>query len=573
MSSRSRKRRGQRSKQRAHNSATGNGRVERVEVQPAAAAPIEEPQPIVVHQAELHGDLGSPDVAPAAAPIIHEPSAQQVLHGAAAREHTDNDHHIVSAAAAPPPVAAPPASAQERAYSIDALRGLFLILMTLGFTIQAGMFPEWMYHRQTPPGADPFVDIPGIAWRDLAYAAFLFTMAAALPITLSRRIEKGELELGIMGSVVRRGFMLMVFALMIGHANTYFIGYTNTGRAIAVLGFVLMFALFVRRRSDWNEQRFNVMRKLAWVAAIAFLALTPVLYNSTFDPARADGVIAAIAFAAVVGSVVWYLTRNNLNARLGVLAGAVALYLGARGDGWLNSIWWSSPFPWLAKPSSLTLLCIVIPGTIAGDQVLRWMRAPHPDEPDVKGWSSGRVLLISALAAVLTPIAVVGLYNRWVLGTTQLTAGLCLAGLLLVHRATYPGERMLKSLFTWAAAWLMLGLLIEPFEGGIKKVPETLSYFFTVTGLTTMLLVTFAGVVDVMKKAGWARPFIDVGHNPMLCYILFTVFLNSIFEMIPALRPVLRGSPGASLLRSVLTVVLVVLIVRAFSRARIYWRT
>ncbi|HUF49877.1 MAG TPA: DUF5009 domain-containing protein [Longimicrobiales bacterium] len=539
-----------------------------------------ETQPIVIHQPELHGTADTETALPAYAPggggagpraaegaaepldaevpVVHEPAARELV---AVPDVGPAGGAVVAAPDQPVPAAVP------RAHSIDALRGLFLILMTLGFTIQVGMFPEWMYHRQQD------AEVAGISWRDLAYAAFVFTMAAALPITLSRRIDRGALELGIVGAALRRGFLLFVFALMIGHSNTYFIGYTQTGRAIAVIGFLIMFALFTRRRSDWNETRFRLLNTTAWVAAIAFLALSPLLYDSTFSPARRDQVIAELAFVAVIGAVLWYFTRANVTARLAALAGAVALYLGAHSDGWIAGVWWSSPFPWLVQPSQLALLCVIVPGTIAGDHVLRWMRASQSDEPDVKGWSGGRIALLSALAFVLTPIVVIGLYHRWVLETTQLSAALCAAGLLLVHRATYPGEGMLKSLFTWAAVWLLLGLVLDPFEGGIRKVPETLSYLFTVTGLTTMLLVSMAGVVDLMKKPHWVRPLIDVGHNPMLTYILFTVFLNSIFELIPALRPVLRDSPGASILRSILTVVLVVLIVRAFTRARIYWRT
>jgi predicted acyltransferase len=530
-------------------------------------------QPIIIHQAELNGYLGD---------VPHEPSAQERIAGAdvasahvappvlhETRDHAGRDTTlIVESEGQDIPVE--PAQAVTRAYSIDALRGLFLVLMTLGFTIQGGgMFPDWMYHRQ--PSAEAAV--AGITWRDLAYAAFIFTMAAAFPITLSRRIDKGELEIGIAAAAVRRGALLFVFALLIGHANTYFIGYTQTGRVLAVIGFAIMFALFVRRRSDWNERWFGVMRSAAWVAAIAFLLLSPLAYDSTFRPDRRDQVIAILAVAAVVGSLIWYATRNNLNARLAVLGATVALYLGARGEGWLSAAWWSSPAPWLFQPSNLSVLAVVIPGTIAGDHVLRWMRATGPDEPDVKHWSAGRIMLLSAICAAFTPLAVIGLYNRWVLPTTQLTIALCLAGALLVHRATYPGERLLRSLFSWGAVWLLLGLFSEPFEGGIKKVPETLSYYFTITGLTTMLLAAMAGMIDVLKRRRWANALLDVGQNPMLCYVLFTVLLNSIFELIPPLRSALRGSPGASILRSILTVVLVVLIVRAFTRARIYWRT
>lgn len=529
-----------------------------------------EEQPIVVHPPPTEGGAGA-----AEGPAAGGGSDAEGTRGAErpARERADvppvGPSAGGTAVAAPGTPAAGPA---RRAQSLDALRGLFLILMTLGFTIQAGVFPDWMYHRQTPPSGE-VLDIPGIAWRDLAYAAFIFTMAAAFPITLSRRIERGETELGILGAVLRRGFLLFVFALLIGHSNTYFIGYTQQGRVVAIVGFLIMFMVFTRRRSDWNESRHTTIRRIGWVAAVAFLALSPLVYDEVFSPARRDQVIAELTFAAVVGSTVWYFTRHNMTARVVVLAGALALYLGAQGEGWISRHWWSSPAPWLFTPSWLSLLAVIVPGTIAGDHIVRWMRAADVDSALPRRWHAGRLLLLAVLGLVFTPLVVLGLYNRWVAGTTQLTAALVMAGLFLVHRPLHSGERLLRGLFIPAAVWLMLGLLLEPFENGIRKVPETLSYFFTVSGLTTMLLVSLVAVIDLMRRERWARPLIEVGQNPMLCYVLFTVFLNSLFELLPPLRTLLRTSPALSITRSILTTVLVVVIVQWFTRRRIYWRT
>lgn len=472
-------------------------------------------------------------------------------------------------------VAAPgdPVAEPRRAHSLDALRGLFLISMTLGFTIHGSYFPDWMYHRQFPPPGD-LVDIAGITWRDLAYAAFLFTMAAALPITLSRRIERGETEVAIILAAVRRFFMLFVFALLIGHSNTFFIGYTQEGRALAIAGFFIMFLIFTRRRRDWDERKFTLVNIAGWIAAILFLALSPLLYDSTFTPTRRDDIIAGLAFAALSGSIVWYFTRENLNARLVVLAAALALYLGARGEGWIQSFWWSSPAPWLFQPSQLTLLAVVIPGTIAGDVLLRWMRSPPPPAGATgSSWSTTRITLLAVLSVAIVPLVVVGLYNRWVQETTQIAVALCAFGAFLTWRPTSSTELLLHRLFSWAALWLLLGLVLDPFEGGIKKVPDTLSYFFTVTGLTMMVMVALVSVVDVLGSRKFVRPLIDVGHNPMLVYVLYTVLLNSLLELIPTMRGVLRASPGESILRSLITTVVVVMIVQYFTRKRIFWRT
>ena len=462
-------------------------------------------------------------------------------------------------------------AAARRAFSVDALRGLFLVLMTLGFTLRGNDYPLWMYHRQMPPPDFSVVNVAGIGWRDLAYGAFLFTMAAALPLTLSRRIAKGETEIETLLSALKRYGMLLVFALVIGHSNGYFIGYTQTTRALAIGGFAVLALLFTRPREDWNATAFTWVRRAGWVLAIAFLLASPWLYGQTFAPTRIDDIIVGLAVASLLATIIWYFTRENIPARLGALAVCTALYLGARQEGWIQSWWYSSPAEWAFTPSMLGLMTVVLPGTIAGDMVLRWMRSEEPSA--LAGWTRMRAATLALLCMSLTPIVVVGAYARAVAPMTQLVLGLLGAGFFLTARPVSATERLLRNLFVWGALWLTLGLFLEPFEGGMKKVPETLSYFFTIAGLTTTLLVALAVVIDVLGKRGLVGPFIDVGHNPLLAYVLFTLLINSALEMIAPLRGFMRHDVALSFLRSALTTAAVVLIVSAVSRRKIYWRT
>ncbi|MEX2177914.1 MAG: DUF5009 domain-containing protein [Gemmatimonadaceae bacterium] len=520
-------------------------------------------EPIVIHPA-VHGevhDVGVPEPAPTDPARDRAPVRPRAAELAAVAEAV--------AAAAPSDVIA--TDAPKRAFSLDALRGLFLIAMTFGFTIWGTELPLWMYHRQMPPPDLAIVPLAGLAWRDLAYGAFLFTMAAAFPLTLSRRIAMAETELGIVFSAIRRYLLLLFYAVLIGHSNNFFMGYSQTTRALAIVGFGIMALIFTRRRADWDPARFRLLNRAGWVLGLAYLAFSPLLYGETFSFTRMDDVISGLAFAALFGSVTWYFTRDNLVARVGILAAVVALHLGAQDDGWLQQWWHSSPLPWAFLPSRLFLLTIVIPGTIAGDVVLRWMQSA--DTGAVSTWNGGRLALLAALATAFTPLIVVGTYNREVQLTTQLCLAMIIAGLFVTARPIAPTERMLRSLFMWGAVWLTLGLFMEPFQGGIKKVPETLSYFFVVAGITTMLLVALTALVDGLNRRRWVSALIDVGHNPLMAYVLFSILMNSALEMIPPLRGVLRNSAGEVVLRSIVEVTATVLIVRHFSRKRIYWRT
>jgi hypothetical protein len=330
--------------------------------------------------------------------------------------------------------------------------------------------------------------------------------------------------------------------------------------------------VFTRRRADWDERKYVLVNRAGWVLAIAFLALSPLTYGKAFSFDRNDDIIVGLAFASFVGIVTWYLTRENLTARLAVLAAAMALYLGAKGDGWVSEWWWDAKLPWLFSAQRFVLLAVVIPGTIMGDIILRWMRSPE-DGGAAKSWSTLRVGGLAVLAATFTPLVTVGMYNRWVGLTTLLCAAMIVGGAFLIHAPVTATERMLRSLFIWAAAWLMLGLFLEPFESGIHKVPDTLTYFFTIAGTTSMLLVALTAVVDALRKPKWVSILVDVGHNPLLMYVVYTVLINSALGLIPATRDALKGSLGEATVRSLLSVGLVILIVRTMSRKRIYWRT
>jgi predicted acyltransferase len=463
-----------------------------------------------------------------------------------------------------------PAAAARRAHGLDALRGLFLLSMTFGFTLWEGLFPAWMYHRQEPPPTHELALIAGLTWRDLTYPAFLLSMAAALPIALGRRIERGATGRDVARAALRRGLLLFVFALVVGHSSGYWIGeYTATSEGIGLLGFALMFALFTRRRPDWDPRAFAWVRRLGWAAALAFLALTPLLYGKSFSFTRRDEILAELAFASAAGALVWYATRESPLARLGVLAGVVAASLAAREEGWVQSLWWASPAPWLFEGDLLKLLLVVIPGTLAGDLLWAWMGAP-PEQRERPGRSRARLLLFAGVAAAFPPVLVVGLTGRWIAGTTAVAVALVAAGLALVRRPAGASERLLRQLFLWGAFWLLLGLVLEPFEGGIKKVPGTLSYYFAAGGSALMLLVAMVAAVDLLGERRASRVLVEVGQNPMLCYVTYTAFLNPLLDLVAPFEP---SSAGAALVRSLLLVAIVAALVRQATRRGVVWRT
>jgi predicted acyltransferase len=448
---------------------------------------------------------------------------------------------------------------------------LFILTMTFAFTLEPAILPAWMYHRQFPPPNHVLRPMPGIAWRDLSFPTFLFSMAAALPIALSGRIDRGLRGAAFLRSVLERGVLLFTFSLMMAYSNGETIGeYTRRSDMIGIAGFAIMFGLFVRRRPDWDARTFRRVRLSAWILTVLFLAFSPLLYGHRFSLARNDEIITELTFAAVAGSLIWYFTRTGIEARLSVLALVVAGSIALRVPGRISNFWYHSA---LSGFFEFDLLTVVVVGTIAGDLLIEWMRSPASDGRARGSWTTGRLVRLAALGAVLSPVLVVGLYNRWVAVTTMLVLGILAGAIMLVRRPATPDERLLRRLVLWGAFWLTLGLVLEPYQGGMKKVPGTFSFYFAMGGNALFLLTSLVIVLDVLGRRKWLRPLSDLGRNPMLGYAIFLVFLDPLLDLISPLDTVLRGSPAQTLARGVIDVVLAVVAVLYLTRKRIFWRT
>ena len=107
-----------------------------------------------------------------------------------------------------------------RIASIDIIRGIAIVGMVLCANIgfQSDL-PAWMFHAQTPPPTYAFnPDVPGITWVDLVFPFFLFSMGAAFPFSMRKRLERGQSRWSVAGSLVKRWFILTLFAIVLGNA-------------------------------------------------------------------------------------------------------------------------------------------------------------------------------------------------------------------------------------------------------------------------------------------------------------------------------------------------------------------
>lgn len=464
----------------------------------------------------------------------------------------------------------------RRDYTIDLLRGLAIVGMVLsGQILWHAELPAWLFHAQTPPPTFQFdPSVAGITWVDLVFPFFLFSMGAAFPLALRRRLDvKGESVASVVAGVVKRWALLALFAIALANLRG---GVTGTlpvwsSALIQLAGWGLFFALFAR--FDRLPDRANrTMTYLAIAGLVGLMLAEKWIWGLPASAHRSDIIILVLSNMALFGSLVWLATRNNLTTRLGVLALVAALRLGSDVEGsWDATLWGWSPVDWLFRFEYLKYLCIVIPGTTAGDCIWRWMQDEGTQGTELpRSKALGAALLLVALVCV----------NMWGLFARQLVVNL-VATLVLgfaVRQMLRGGgsalDRLHREVFSWGFFWLVLGLTLEACEGGIKKDHATFSYFFVTSGLASAVVVASSVLMRRFGAGfGW---LVKCGQNPMVAYTAagFLIMpLLTLTHLAPYLQQFAELSPWMGVVRGVVVTAAVMGVTVAFTNRKLFWRT
>lgn len=477
-----------------------------------------------------------------------------------------------------------PRTLENRAYGLDALRGLAILTMVLSGMGPMGVLPNWMYHAQTPPPNHIFEPIPGLTWVDLVFPFFLFSMGVAIPLMLSRRIKQGYPYWKIIIGILHRGFLLGFFAIYIQHIRPWVIKPEpdNFSRLLFILGFILLFFILMRFPNKWDFKIRWGLRISGWLGVILLLSSLNYPDGSGFQLSRSDIIIILLTAGAVFGSLFWLITQNNILFRLGILGLILAFRLSAPLGGWIEQFWNYSPIPWIFQWPHLVYLFIVIPGTIIGDLILKWM---NQNKEPVKtiSWSVTQYHLIAILMILFNLVLLTGLQGRWLWETILIVLVLSIIGWGMIYRPNNETERLYKTLYLWGVYWLILGLLLEPYEGGIKKDPNTMSYFFITSGLAIFTLIALSIYIDIFRKKRWFQLLIDNGQNPIIAYtaganfvfpiLYFTGLLPLLDKIEYFFKQLIAPSPWIGFIRAVLMTIIIAIVVSQFTKRKIFWRT
>ncbi len=465
----------------------------------------------------------------------------------------------------------------SRLRALDALRGLAILLMVFSGRIPFGILPDWMYHAQVPPPDHVFNPaLPGITWVDLVFPFFLFAMGAAIPFALQRRLERKESMWKLHAYIFQRGILLAAFAMYVMHIRPWLFGQEPGILAwvFSLLGFLLLFPMLATLPLRWSRLAKAGVRIAGWMGAAALMASVRYPDGSGFLLARSDIIILVLSNVAVAGGIIWLWTRERHLLRLGLLGFVLAIRLTHEHTGIAAAIWDSSPAPWLFQIRFLQYLFITIPGTVIGDFLLEWMNK-RTEDASTDGWSKTRYGVIAGGMLLLNVLTVVGLKQRFVVETTLVVFALCL-GLFLTMRGAWGSTPItLRRLFAWGNFLLLLGLVFEPFEGGIKKDHATLSYYFVTTGLAIDLLIALVIALDIFR---WKRGFtllVQTGQNPLVAYAGVNSLVPPVLGLtrLDGVLHALTPSPWLGVLRGAFHTYLVALAASFCTRKKIFLKT
>lgn len=379
-------------------------------------------------------------------------------------------------------------AASGRIASVDALRGLTILLMI--FVNDLGReAPSWMHHIR-PPNAD------GMTLADVVFPMFLFIVGVSIPLAFERARAVGKSSAARIGHIITRsaGLLLMgVIELNSGHDRTL-------GRGLwQLLAFTAVMLAWCNVPTERGPKRNTV-----WIAkaiGIAGLLVLLAIYRREPGPAelpfwgRIEGwVWLRTGWWGILGLIGWaYLT-----------AGLLALLLGMRRE-WLMG--------------SVAMLMLVHLAFNNGGLFARL---------DSKPWLGAAAAPLAALGRGIDELGRYVSLRDAIGSLAAITMAGCLLGTILRRDSPLASPRArIGWALTFAVGLLLAGCLTDTFEG-INKIAATPTWCFWCAALACIVWVLLYLLLDVAGLRGWSILVRPAGANPLVAYFLHPIVVESV---------------------------------------------
>lgn len=454
----------------------------------------------------------------------------------------------------------------KRIITIDILRGITIFAMILCANIgYYSDLPAWMFHGQTPPPTYAFnPDVPGITWVDLVFPFFLFTMGAAFPLAMRKRLESGVSRWEVTGSLFRRWLTLTIFAIVLG--NAYQIGASPRPEfvkgifSLALWG--VMFMSLVRLKDD---RKCRLVNNAGMFLLIVMAVIGTDYMGLKLSRWSSDIIIMILANIAIFGGLIWMFTKDNLRLRWLILLFIIAIKALSSYTpevlAWVPSM---GSIGWFFSWGFLQYLVIAVAGSIVGDKLLDHSRSGESVRIDTYHITAGVIALVAMLVQLW------GLFTRHILADFVISAVLGIAFVAL----TWKRRNIMTWLGYFGFAFMLVGIIFDPIDGGITKDHCNLSYMITTTGMTAL-----TGAFVLALELKWqikGRGLSGSGQNPMLAYTVTNFLTGPILTMcgITAwLDAISVGSPFWGVVRGLVFTLLMVAVTCFFTQKKLFWRS
>ena len=456
-------------------------------------------------------------------------------------------------------------TATKRIVTIDILRGITIFAMILCANIgYYSDLPAWMFHGQTPPpdyAFDP--SVKGITWVDLVFPFFLFTMGAAFPLAMRKRLESGTSKWAVAGSLFRRWLTLTIFAIGLG--NAYKIGWSprpvHVKLLFSIALWIVMFMALVRLK---DEKKGKLINNAGLFLTVVMAVISVDYLGLTLDRGS-DIIIMILANVAIFGGLIWMFTKDSLRLRWLVLTFIVALKaLSSYAPQALEWVPTLDCVSWFLSWGFLQYLVIALAGSIVGDMLLKHSRSGEVVKID--GYHLGAACI--ALAAMFVQLW--GLFTRQVLADFIISAVLAGAFVAL----TWKRRNIMTWLGYFGFGFMLVGIIFDPLDGGITKDYCNLAYMLTTTGMTAL-----TGAFVLALELKWnikGRGFSGCGQNPMLAYTVTNFFTGPILALCGFgawIDTMCVGSPFWGIVRGLVYTLAMVAVTCYFSKKKLFWRS
>lgn len=226
---------------------------------------------------------------------------------------------------------APASAGTARIASIDALRGLTILVMIFVNDVGgvAGA-PEWMKHFY-PHDAD------GYTFVDVVFPAFLFIVGMSIPFAIGRRLDRGEPILPILSHILIRTLSLLLIGVFM--VNSYSIVWDRAAAPLPAfiwiaLAYLAVCFVFNTPPREPGRAR-TIIRALKPVGVIMLIALAFLYRGRDVEGAfqmRTHwwGILGLIAWAYLVACVAYIIFRRSIAAMIGVMAVLYCQYMASR---------------------------------------------------------------------------------------------------------------------------------------------------------------------------------------------------------------------------------------------------